>query len=311
VTKTPRGVATAIVLTISAAATLLYKYQTDRTAWMRVQEKLLRVQSGLQYETILALRSVLADTDAAVKNFSTDWRIYPPDHDRRVEEAEKAVSYLGLALNWETKNATREDATVDADELQEVGKYADVTTFVPRSCGSGRLVVNSQAVAVAFVTRGMVLIQRAEYPLAPNSPQLPLNGKFGPLDVSKETAQCQEWEADAQKAAAERTRAEQARQKAERERYWAQFRYRVELRVYTTCSFDLYIDGKHTLHQSSDEASVFGATGSVRVENVQCTVRPRDAISVSVNGQQYQPKWQVEWATGKLGYRATIIPMQQ
>jgi hypothetical protein len=308
--KTTRGVAIAIVLTIVAAGTFLYKYHVDRAAWTEVQEKLLRLLSGLQYEPILAVRSHLADTDAAVKNFASEWRIFPPDHERRVDETEKAVFYLDLALNWEMKDVTRDGSAINADDLQELSKYADVTTFVPRSCRSGRLSVDGQSVSAAFATEGRVLVQRVEYPSASNDPQLPLAGTYKPFDIDRETIECQQAEIEAQKTTAQKIKEEEVQRDTERKKYWAQWRYHVELRIDSTCKFDLFVDGKHTILQNSDRASAFGSNASVTMENVHCGMRPPQAIEVNVNGQQYQPNWKVDWNSSTKGYRATIVPMQ-
>ncbi len=73
-----RNLTVVAAIAFIALSSVLYKCHSDKTAWEKVQAELVRMHSGLEFESVIALRSQIANTDTALKMYTTDWRVYPP-----------------------------------------------------------------------------------------------------------------------------------------------------------------------------------------------------------------------------------------
>jgi hypothetical protein len=120
----------------------LYKYASDVAEWRKVQDALVRLQSGIKYESVLALRSKLADADAAIEEFRSGWRVFPLGHKERVSDAKTGLSYLSMALDPDAIGGTT------------LTLYPDVAKFVPRFCISDKATFNGSDAALGFATLG-------------------------------------------------------------------------------------------------------------------------------------------------------------
>jgi hypothetical protein len=293
----------ASLLLVAALCACFLKYRADVAAWDQVQNSLVRLHSGFQYESVIALRSHLADTDAALRLYRTGWRIYPPGRAERVHDAEQSLAYISSAVDWQTRS---NGDTLDQADIRTLEKYPEVTAYLVRSCAAGRVHVSSANASTAFAIVGMSLLERSEYPATSES-KLSLN-QFGPLHYESETAECQRQE---NVRVENEQHQEAARRENESKKYWAQFRYRVSLKLLPstpgTCVFDLRTDGKFvdTSELYPGRAQDFGANHDALIYRATCygATVPADVIKITVNGNPYTPKWE--------GQNAKITPDKQ
>jgi hypothetical protein len=291
--KTPAIVVAAAIFVLALCAGS-YKYHADVEAWEQVQNSVVRLQSGIQFESVIALRSHLADADAAVKLYQSRWRAYPPGGRERARDAEQSLDYISSALDWQTRSGD------DQESVRTLGKYPEITTSIRRSCLAGRIFISSSDVSAAFVVAAKELLGHSEYPATSKS-DLSLTRQFAPLDFGKESAECER-----QKAAREENERQQAvaRKESEERKYWVQFRYRVSLKLVPsaagTCVFDVKTDGKFvdSIELYPSRTREFGANHKVEMLAAQCYggTPPTDVIRISVNGKPYAPKWAGEYA---------------
>jgi hypothetical protein len=261
-------------LPILALSAVLYKYHSDKDAWEKVQNGLVRLHSGLEFESVIALRSHLADTDAALKGYTTEWRIYPPGRQERVRNAEQSLKYINFALDWQTRGGSSEADTLSQASVRELEKYPEVTTQLGRPCADGQIRIYSAAVASGFEIVGMSLLQSSEYP-AVSDTSGPAPSQLPPLDFEKETAECQKQEI--------------ARRETAERKYWAQFRYRVGLGVPESASGS-YV-GEIELHPGRKRD--FGVNHDLSIFLAKCydNTLPGNVIRTTVNGKAYTTKW--------------------
>lgn len=262
----------------------LYKYRTDKTAWQEVQRALVRLQSGFQFESVIALRSHLADADSALKLYLAEWRTYPPGRSERVRNAQQSLGYIDSALDWQTKSGSQDTAHLDQASVRTLEKYPDVTSNLSRSCAAGQIRITSAAASTAFAIAGISLLDRSEYPAASNANAIP-GHRVAQLDFEKETAECQ--------------RQENARKENETKKYWAQFRYRLGLRLVAsqtgTCVFDLKVDGRFvdSIELYPGRPREFGMNHNAGIFRTACykDAVPGDVIQATLNGKMFEPKW--------------------
>jgi hypothetical protein len=182
------GVALALFLMIAGAS--LYEYESDKAAWDTVQAKLIRLDSGLQYESILAIRSQIADTDAAVRMFASEPHAFPPDRMQRVQYSKKAIAYLALATDLQINGASDTELSSSSADLERLAQFPDVTTFVRRSCEFGYLAFDRKGAAAASAQLGHFMLSRAEgEPLASGDALSP-KGNYAALDITMESGAC-------------------------------------------------------------------------------------------------------------------------
>lgn len=178
-----RNLTVVVAIAFVALSSVLYKYFSDKTAWEKIQTELVRLHSGLEFESIIALRSRIADTDAALKMYTKEWRTYPPRRMERVQNAEKSLTYINFALDWQTRSGD------DQPSARTSEKYPDVTTSIRRSCVDDKLFISPSDVAATFVIAGKSLLEHSEYPPTPES-SIFLTHQFAPLDFEKEADEC-------------------------------------------------------------------------------------------------------------------------
>jgi hypothetical protein len=81
-----------IILAILVVGAFAYRqYSVDMAAWSQVQQSLIRLSSGIEFEPIITLRSKLADADAAMKTYESEFHIFSPQHQRRLESGKRGV----------------------------------------------------------------------------------------------------------------------------------------------------------------------------------------------------------------------------
>lgn len=299
----------------------LYKYVSDEAEWRQAEDALVRLQSGMQYESMLMVRSRLADADAAVEEFRSGWRIFPLKHDERVSDAKRGISYLSLALDWNAKAAPGKTSDSEPSDGAALAEYPDVTKFVSRWCENGQLVFNPRIAASGFEAHGDHWLLLAEgkadsNPVGPNPP----------LDWQKENQACEQQQlatARAQTAALEaRLKALQAKQAAEkaaeRAAFLAKYPYEVQLLSSDGCSFTLYMDGQMVIPSLSlypgaqPYTTHMQRSDRLELNHVRCKQEPPEhAIEIQVNGSKYSANWSQE---GKASpgnppnYQTTIAP---
>jgi hypothetical protein len=238
--KTSSAVAIAAVLLALGSA--LYKCQVDNSAWQRADESLIRLRSGLQFETLLQLRSKLADADAALSYYTSKWRVLPVRHKDRVRLASRAISDLGLAIDL----ATSGDQVLNADELRIVSReHPEAVILISRDCSAGKLSASASAASAALVTLGRELLESA---LDGSKPSAALPAEMRTLAyIDTQARECEERQAE--------TEERQAKEKQETEsKYWASFRYRVDLNIVSPAA------GSCTFYLSVHDAEVYKET---------------------------------------------------
>lgn len=273
-------------LPVLALSAVLYKYHSDKAAWEKVQNGLVRLHSGLEFESVIALRSHLADADAALRTYTTEWHIYPPGQ-QRVRNAEQSLKYINFALDWQTRGGSSEADTLSEASVRELEKYPEVTTKLERPCADGQIRIYSAAVASGFEIVGMSLLQSSEYP-AVSDASGPVPAQLPPLDFEKETAECQKQEI--------------ARREIAERKYWAQFRYRVGLGVPESapgsCVIEAKTDGEYVgkieLHPGRKRD--FGVNHDLSIFLAKCydNALPGNVIRTTVNGKAYTTKWEFQ-----------------
>lgn len=317
-----------------------YKYIHDQAAWQKEQDALIRLRSGMQYEAMLMVRSRLADADAGVEDYASQWRIFPVNHSKMLEAARKGILYTSNALDWSTKASSQSELDTDAEDATALASYPDVTSSLPRWCSDGQLAFNPSLAAADFRVYGDYWLE-----LALGKWEQKPSGSSPPLEPRRELQACQQQQiatVKAQNAAlAERLRslrakaaaeeaeeqAKAAEEKSKEEAFLAKYPYEVELSSYYPCSFDLSVDGEQPL-QTTLRA---GAPRSFRMQryavikdgscDVYSTDRPpyrtaQTEIEVKVNGSRYLPKWLQEGRRDAANYnvpyyQTTISPTGQ
>jgi hypothetical protein len=276
--------AVTFTLVIIFLGAFVYKFHSDKVAWEKIQTELVRLHSGLEFESIIALRSHLADTDAALKIQNMEWRTYPPGRVERIRNAEQSLRYINLSLDSHTRGNLVGGDILAPSDVRELEKYPEVTTWVPRLCAEGQVRVYADSVGKAFTIVGMSLLDRAEYPTVSN-PISQSTGQLPPLNFGKETAACQ--------------REEEERRGSAQRKYWSQFHYRVVLGVLESapgsCVFEAKTDGKYVgrVELVPGRKKDFGINHDLLVFETNCyghTV-PQSVIVTTVNGKAYATKW--------------------
>jgi hypothetical protein len=278
--KVFRSLALGALLCIAVLGALAYRYHQDVAAWEQVERSLVRLQSGFQFESVIALRSHLADTDAALALYGTGRRMYPPDRKERIRNAEKSLAYISSAIDWQTQSGRN----FGGPSLQALEKYPDVTANLYRACEGGQIQAASQSVSSAFEIAGLSLLESSEYP-STSVPHGALPTKYTPLDYQKENTECQ--------------RGEAGRRDSEQKKYWAQFRYRVSLRLIPSapgsCVLYAKMDGtsREMVELAPGSTREVGANHVIEIVDARCYAGaiPGDTIRIAVNGKPYTPEW--------------------
>lgn len=248
-----------------------YKYDSDMTAWTKVRESLNRLLSGIQFEPIIMLRSKLADADAAISWYQSAGRIFPLDHAVHIQNAKRGLSYLDISI----------DGAKSIHSWEEMERsYRDVTKWIPRTCYGERLYFDREYIKGGFAVAGTMLIREAA-----GSPPPDLKA-YEPLDLQKESSECQ-------KAHREKAKVEADRRAREAAAHQGKWRYHVLIDNPDYCLMDVTADGQIVFVSSEVERRIHvDAQNDVSLSDVFCIGSPGRSLRIEVNGKLVTPKWQ-------------------
>jgi hypothetical protein len=273
-----------IIIALSCAVG--YKWRADERAWDSARSALVRLDSGVSYESLIQLRSRLADADAAVRNYAFDRRFFPLQHKMLVSNAQRGISYIGYALDWQTKSSAEPRVGEAGLSILEQ-RYPDVVPSFYSTCVNGEIFIPDASVEQSFIGTGVGIVRATEAKsvFIPSAP--------APVFSRQKAKQ----ECDVQYAAEQKAKI--AQEKTAAEKYWSQFRYRVRLTLRPhqpgTCVAD--VDADHRRFQSielyPDRTQQFGANRTMELEQVTCygAMIPKDVIAVTVNEQPAVSRW--------------------
>ena len=329
-------IATTLAVALSLGL-IFYKYSVDEAAWQRAQDAIVRLRSGMQYESLLMVRTRLADADAAVEDYVSQWRVFPMNHQSLLQAAHTGISYSSEALDWSTRPASENSLDTDPADAQLLSRYLDVSTSLPRWCENGQLAFDPRVVAADFRVYGDYYLELSE-----GKNREKLHGSELPLNADRELKGCQQKQIDAVKAqnaalarkllsmreqaSVKRAKddAEAAAEKAQEEAFLAKYPFEVELSSYYPCSLSLSIDGQaasRVILSSGIEKS-FRIQRSADLEDAICDVyssdrppyrTPQTEIETRVNGSRYLLNWAKENKSDPKNYnqpfyRTTLAP---
>jgi hypothetical protein len=274
------GVAVCLII----GGVFLYTYESDKTAWDEVQSKLIRLDSGLEYESIIQLRSKLADADAASKEYTVHKHIFPTHGSQRIADSEQAISYLDVALTLHSSS----ESSVPNEMMAALEEHAAVTTLIPRVCTNGYLRIDRSTAESAFFSEGLAYLRRAQ---SNEWKPIPALGPYPRLEFVNEQEQCQQKD---QKA---RLQIEDEREAAIRKR-WSAWRYHIQIKASESCTFRIASDGADggfsIVHEGADKE--FGVNTSLTLSRFICagSTAPKVAIQVYVNEKPVKLDWQFD-----------------
>lgn len=265
-----RAMAVIFAAAILSAALWCYReYSSEVTSLSTARQALIRVDSGVQYESVINLRSKIADADAAVTTFELGRHLFLRGAAERMDGAKRGLAYIDIAID-------------DAKEIRgwsDMEGYTDVTTWVPRTCVDGELVFVPAIVVQPFMEIGRDLVRKA----LGESPLLTPNGVVPVLDYAKESAAC----AEAQEV---EVRAADARKQAVE----AKWKYHIQISNPEGCGFAPYQDGDRG-PQTFATAFYFHANDSVGIVDAVCLQGERNPashhVAVTINGKRTDVDW--------------------
>lgn len=272
-TKTRLGAVTAGVLCLTLAGALLYAYESDKTAWDEVQSKLIRLESGLEYDSILQLRSKLADADAASKEYIAQKHIYPLHNSERIADSQQAIAYLDVALTLHSSSGS----SVANEMMPALEEHGAATTLIPRICANGYLRIDRPTTESVFFSEGLAYLRRAQ---SDGRKPIPALGPYPRLEFVNEQEQCQQKDQKAKR------QIDDDREAAIR-KSWSSWRYHVRITSSEFCAFKIVSDGNDTGFVSvrDDSDKEFGVNESLSLSRVNCTggLPPPRAMRVYIN----------------------------
>jgi len=244
-------------------------------AWRAVEQTLANLHFVLEREPANKLARSIAEARAAVEGFAASARRFPRDHLARVQAAERGLQYLAIAAdgarrsrNWEAMSA-----------------YPDVIQLLPRGCDGDHLAFSPMLISEAFTVSGSHLILEATNGGGEQQGKNWQPGFHPSLDVAKETAACRRQNQALLRLATDSKAAAVAQH--------TRWKYNVEISNPTGCLMTPYSDDQPIpvplaqVHHFQLEANE-----SARLEKVFCkAANPADAITVTMNGQRYDPVW--------------------
>jgi hypothetical protein len=271
-----RAIAGIFAAAILLAALWCYReYTSEVTSLSTARQALIRVDSGVQYDSVINLRSKIADADAAVTTFELGRHLFGGDA-AKMEVAKRGLAYIDIAID-------------DAKEIRDwsdMERYTDVTTWVPRTCADGQLAFWPALVVQPFLGIGHDLVRQTvgEPALLPSKPPV------APLNYSKESTDCVHIkETQARETAAES--AAKAQLALQQEAKW---KYHVQISNPDGCGFAPYQDGDRG-PQTHATAFYFHANDSVGLVDAVCVHGERNPAShhlaVTINGKRIDVDW--------------------
>ena len=237
-----------LVVTILSAAFWCYREYTSDVTSQTARQALIRVDSGVQYDSVINLRSKIADADAAVTTFELGRHLFFRDAAEQMEVAKRGLAYIDIAID-------------DAKEIRgwsDMEGYKDVTTWVPRTCVDGELVFEPALVVQPFLAIGHDLVRQAvgEAALLPSKPLT------APLDYSKESTDCVHIKETQAREAAAKTAAKAQLTLQQEQAEDAKWKDNVQIFNPDGCEFAPYHDGDRG-PQTHATAFYFHANDSV------------------------------------------------
>jgi hypothetical protein len=208
-----------------------------------------------------------------------------------VQAAESGLQYLAIAAD-------------DAQEIrnwQAMSAYPVVTKLLPRNCDGDHLAFSPALIAEAFTVSGSYLIREAVAGAPQPEHDNWQQGFYPPLDLTKENAACERQDQTA-------TRLSTDLAKVTNKQHDTRWKYHIEVSNPTGCLMMPYSDNQPIpVPHSQLYRFHLDANEKARLEKVFCkTEKPADAISVSVNGQKYDPVWLVD--DSGVNYAAQLAP---
>jgi hypothetical protein len=281
-----------VLAAIVCAEAIGYRhYRSDMAAWHVVQQSLASLHSALEREPASRTTAPLASARAAVHAFAASPHRFPRDHHVRLQAAERGLNYLAIAAegaerirNWEAMSA-----------------YSDVTKLLPRGCDGDRLAFSPALISEAFAVAGSYFIKEATSATTQSERNNWQQGFYPPLDLARETEACQRLGRATLRVAAEISKAGGAA-------HLAKWRYHVEISNPSGCLMTPYSDDQVIpIPHSEVYRFHLDANRKARLEKVFCnTDKPGDAISVSINGQSYDPVWLLD--DSGINYATQLVP---
>lgn len=272
-----------------------FKYFADLKAWQQVEQSITRLSSGVKFEPIITLRSKMADSDAAIKTYESGHHLFPLGHKERLEGVKKGIRYLDIAV----AGAKEIDGWKDM-----ATNYAEVTRFVPRVCSKGTLVFDKDLARLGFGLGGSYLIREFVQEVSDDERKHWREGLYPPIDLARETADCQKQHADALRKAADAEKAVAAA-------HQAKWKYHIDVENKHNCLVGAIADGQRVISQVIRARLHLDANREAFLLEVWCDGDrdPADAIKVRINGSEHELHWLR--AVTDASYFAQLVPVEK
>jgi hypothetical protein len=281
-----------VLLGIVTAELIGYRhYRSDMSAWRVVQQSLANLHSVLEREPPAKLGTSITAARAAVEAFAVSAHRFPRDRRDRLQAAERGLTYLSVAAegaqsirNWEAMSA-----------------YSKVTKLLPRGCDGDHLAFSPALISEAFAVAGSYFIKEAISGTTQQEHNDWEQGFYPPLDLAKETAACQRLDRATFRFATDTGNASKSA-------HIAQWKYQIDISNPTGCLMVPYSDDEPIpIPHSQVYRFHLNANRKARLEKVFCnSEKPGDAVTVTVNGQNYDPVWLLD--ESGINYAAQLAP---
>jgi hypothetical protein len=286
-----------ILLLLVLAATVAVEvmgyrqYRSDMAAWSLVEQSLVDLHSALDREPVARLGAALAAARTAVNEFADSGHRFPRDYRTRLQAADQGLRYLAIAA----------DGAQSMRNWEAVAAYSDVTRLLPRGCDGDHLAFSPALVSEAFSVAGAYFISEAISGATQRERTNWEHGFYPPLDLARETAACQRLQKATLRLAADRS-------KASDPAHISKWKYHIEISNPTGCLMTPYSDDQIIpIPHSQVYRFHLDANRKARLEQVFCNEKkPGEAITVSVNGQGYDPVWLLD--ESGVNYAAQLAP---
>jgi hypothetical protein len=265
-------------------------YQSDMAAWRVVQQSLVNLHSALEREPAAHLVASIAAARATVETFAASAHRFPRDHRGRLQGAELGLRYLAIAA----------DGAQNIRNWEAMSVYSDVTKLLPRGCDGDHLAFSPALISEAFAVAGSYFIKEATRAATQKERTNWQQGFYPPLDLAKETAACQRLDQTTLRVAADNS-------KTRDPAHLTKWKYHIEISNPSGCLMTAYSDDQVIPISHSQAHFHLDANRKARLERVFCNPnQPGDAMTVSINGQTYDPVWLLD--ESGVNYAAQLVP---
>lgn len=281
-----------ILVAIMAVEVIGYRrYRSDMAAWLAVQPALARLHSDLQREPAARLTVQIAAARALVEGFTPSSPRFPHDHRARLQAAGRGLEYLDIAA----------DGAQGIRNWESMAAYSDVTRLLPRGCDGDHLAFSPALISQAFAVAGSSFIGEAASEAADKDRNNRQPGFYRPLDLAKETAACQKLDRAALRVPADMNQETEAA-------HSTRWKYRIDISNPTGCLMTPYADDQVIpIPHSQIYRFHLDVARKARLEKVFCDGgKPGEAVAVRVNGQSYDPVWQLD--ESGINYVTQFVP---